>query len=205
MRNKPVKDMCSVIDAAGVGSTTTAASTSSSTTSSSPSTAIYSVIHSRSLEGEPGIRLLEKISRRSKCDPLGALLMEPEYIISILQPLGMLDYPILFITDHQNPDIYNKLLAHPIIGQQLQLIPENSSWIGGDITVAIMSTVFIGNPASTFSGFIAKTRIALGYDSATTVMFRAKDKKATSGGSNKWVTICEDKCIFDAQIMNAMA
>lgn len=197
MRNMPVKDMCSAIDAT-VGSTT--ATTTTTTTASSSTAAIYSVIHSRSLEGEPGIRILEKISRRSGCDTLGALLMEPEYIISILEPLNMLHYPILFITDHQNPDIYNKLLANPIIGRNIQLIPEDSSWIGGDITVASMANVFIGNPASTFSGFIAKTRIALGYDSSTTVMFRAKDK--TSGD---WVTVCEDKCIFETQIMNAMA
>jgi len=200
MRNKPVKDMCSVIDATFGGRTTTTATSSSSTTTSTAA-AIYSVIHSRSLEGEPGIRLLEKISRRSKCDPLGALLMEPDYIKSILQPLGMLNHPILFITDHQNPSIYNKLLADPIIGPYVQLIPEDSSWVGGDITVAIMANVFIGNPASTFSGFIAKSRVALGYDSSTTVMFRAKDNNA----SGKWITVCEDKCIFDAQIMNAMA
>jgi hypothetical protein len=129
MRNKPVKDMCSVIDATFVGSTTTATSSSSTTTSTAA--AIYSVIHSRSLEGEPGIRLLEKISRRSKCDPLGALLMEPDYIKSILQPLGMLNHPILFITDHQNPSIFNKLLADPMIGPYIQLIPEDSSWVGG--------------------------------------------------------------------------
>ena len=199
MRNKPVRDMCSVIDATFGGSSTTTATSSSSTTTTSTA-AIYSVIHSRSLEGEPGIRLLEKISRRSKCDPLGALLMEPEYIISILAPLNMLHHPILFITDHQNPSIYDKLLADPIIGPYIQLIPEDSSWVGGDITVAIMANVFIGNPASTFSGFIAKSRIALGYDSSTTVMFRAKDN-----ASGKWVTVCEDRCIFDAQIMNAMA
>jgi hypothetical protein len=60
-----------------------------------------------------------------------------------------------------------------------------------------MADVFIGNPASTFSGFIAKSRLALGYDA--TFMFR---KRSEDGN---WVNACDNVCIFDRQIMHAMA
>ncbi len=39
---------------------------------------IYSVIHHRSLEGEPGVHAMERMSKRSGCDRTGALRMEPD-------------------------------------------------------------------------------------------------------------------------------
>ena len=185
MRNKPVGDMCSVIDAVFEGTR--------------GSSARYSVIHSRSLEGEPGMRLLGRISSRSGTDPTAALDMEPDYIKAILEPLGMLEHPMLFITDNQRPEILEKLLADPDIGHGIHLVPADASWIGGDITAALMADVFIGNPASTFSGFIAKSRLAVGYDAKQTYMFRKKNK------DGKWVDACDHRCIFDSEIMNAMA
>jgi len=128
---------------------------------------------------------------------MAALDMEPEYVKAILEPLGMLKHPILFITDHQRPEILEKLLADPDIGPNIRLIPEGSSWVGGDITVALMSNVFIGNPASSFSGFIAKSRVALGYD--TNYLFRRKNQ------NGKWVDVCDHRCIFDKKVMNAMS
>eukprot|EP00580_Thalassiosira_gravida_P008657 CAMPEP_0201627596 /NCGR_PEP_ID=MMETSP0493-20130528/2746_1 /ASSEMBLY_ACC=CAM_ASM_000838 /TAXON_ID=420259 /ORGANISM="Thalassiosira gravida, Strain GMp14c1" /LENGTH=62 /DNA_ID=CAMNT_0048098097 /DNA_START=1 /DNA_END=186 /DNA_ORIENTATION=+ len=62
---------------------------------------MYSVIHSRSLEGEPGLRLLGNLAHRSGCDPVAALEMKPDYIKAILKPLGMMKHPIVFITDGQ--------------------------------------------------------------------------------------------------------
>ncbi|KAL7552588.1 hypothetical protein ACHAWF_015830 [Thalassiosira exigua] len=182
MRQKQVKNMCSVIDAMF---------------NEEKDLANYSVIHSRSLEGEPGKRLLGRISRNIGCDPLAALDMEPEYIKAILGPLGMLNHPIIFITDHQRPEILEKLMADPEIGPMIHLIPEEASWVGGDITAAVMSDVFIGNPASSFSGFIAKSRVALGYNN--NFLFR---KKKTNG---EWVDVCDERCIFDVRVMNAMA
>ena len=182
-RNQPVRDMCSVLD---------------TMFGSGKFFSKYSVIHSRSLEGEPGIRILERIAERSGCHPLAALDMEPEYIKAILQPLGMLSHPILFITDHQRPEILDKLLADPDIGSNIRLIPNEASWVGGDITVAIMSDVFIGNPASSFSGFIAKSRVALGYEA--NYLFRKKDE------NGKWVDSCDNnRCIFDNQVMKSMS
>mmetsp|Transcript_47149 Transcript_47149/g.98845 ORF Transcript_47149/g.98845 Transcript_47149/m.98845 type:complete len:418 (-) Transcript_47149:185-1438(-) len=179
---KGVNNMCSVIDAMF---------------GSDKSSAKYSVVHSRSLEGLPGEILLGKISRRSGCDPMGALNMEPDYVKSILKPLGMLNRPILFLSDNQKPEILARLLADPEIGPNIVVAPEEASWVGGDITAALMSDVFIGNPASTFSGFIAKSRIALGYDE--NYLFRKKNPYG------KWIDACERRCIFDHNIVNAMA
>ncbi|KAL7538939.1 hypothetical protein ACHAXR_008894 [Thalassiosira sp. AJA248-18] len=188
MKRKPVEDMCSVLDTMfGIDKRST----------------VYSVIHSRSLEGDPGKRLLGHISKKGRdangigCDRTAALDMEPEYIKAILEPLGMLDKPIVFITDHQRPRIQEKLLADPDIGPNIQLIPEEASWVGGDVTVAVMADVFIGNPASTFSGFIAKSRVALGYD--TNYLFRRMNDAGV------WVDVCDHRCIFDTRVMGAMA
>ena len=185
-RNRPARDMCSVVEAAFGGG-------------GGMGRARYSVVHSRSLEGEPGERLLGRIARNSGCDPTAALEMEPEYVRAILEPLGMLGSPILFITDNQRPEILERLLADPEIGPSVRTIPPGASWMGGDVTAAVMADVFIGNPASTFSGFIAKSRAALGYDAGSTYMFRKRNK------AGKWVDACDHRCIFDTKIMNAMA
>ena len=52
----------------------------------------------------------------------------------------------------------------------------------------MLSSVFIGNPASTMSGFIARSRIALG--TGLTYIYRARDEK---GGR---YTSCGDNCLF---------
>mmetsp|Transcript_4074 Transcript_4074/g.6724 ORF Transcript_4074/g.6724 Transcript_4074/m.6724 type:complete len:280 (+) Transcript_4074:275-1114(+) len=180
----PVKDMCSGINAI-FGK-------------DQRSSAMYSVIHSRSLEGEPGYRLLRVLSKRSGCDRAAALEMKPDYIKAILKPLGMTKHPIVFITDGQNPAVLERLLADPDLGPMIRTVPEEACWIGGDLTLAIMSNAFIGNPASTFTGFIAKSRLALGL--GHNYLFRARDKD-----SGEWKTVCGDHCIFDKSIMNVMS
>jgi hypothetical protein len=182
--NQPVRDMCSVLDAVF---------------GSEKQSMAYSVIHSRSLEGEVGLLFLGRIAQNTNCDPVAALNMEPDYVRAILEPLGMLRHPILFITDHQRPEILERLLADPDIGPNIHLIPDEASWVGGDMTAAVLATVFIGNPASTFTGFIAKSRMALGYDNS--FLFRKKKNKR----SNQWVDVCDQRCIFDKNVMNAMS
>mmetsp|Transcript_23773 Transcript_23773/g.49007 ORF Transcript_23773/g.49007 Transcript_23773/m.49007 type:complete len:469 (+) Transcript_23773:114-1520(+) len=158
---------------------------------------VYSVIHSRSLEGEPGYRLLSNVSKHSGCDPVAALEMRPEYIKSILKPLGMLQHPIVFITDGQSFEVLQRLLTDPDIGPLIRLVPEEASWIGGDMTLGLMSNVFIGNPASTFSGFIAKSRVAMGF--GHNYLFMSKDGK---GG---YRPSCGDVCIFNSKVMGVMS
>jgi hypothetical protein len=50
------------------------------------------------------------------------------------------------------------------IGHIVYVVPPEDSWYGGDMALAIMSNVFIGNPASTSSAFIAKARFHSGSD-----------------------------------------
>jgi hypothetical protein len=158
----------------------------------------YTVIHSRSLEGEPGKRLLARVAASSGCDDRAALDMEPSYIKSILKETDMLGHPVLFITDHQRPEILQKLRDDPDIGPNIRLIPDEVSWVGGDITAAVMSSVFIGNPASTLSGFIAKSRVALGY--TDNYLFR----KRKNNRLNEWKDVRTPVEIFDRRYMGSM-
>ena len=174
--------MCSVLDA---------------TFGDTKQSAVYSVIHSRSMEGEPGYKLLGRIAENSGCDPRAAINLEPEYVKGILKPLGMMNQPIIFITDNQRPKILERLKSDPEIGPLIHLIPEETSWVGGDITIATMSTVFLGNPASSFSGFIAKSRVALGY--TTNYLFRRRNE------DGQWIDVCDATCVFDKKILNTMA
>ncbi len=148
---------------------------------------IYSVIHQRSLEGSDGIRLMERMSRISGCDPTGASNMEPDYIKSILGPLGMLQHPAVLISDGEDPLVVERLRADPDI--KLHVVSPHARRIGGDITLAVMSNVFIGNPASTLSGIITKARLALGFGHS--YMYRAKDE------SGQWHTVCGDTCVYE--------
>lgn len=147
------------------------------------------MIHLRYLEGKPGISILSEVSKLTGCDPRAALDMRPEYVKSILEPLGMLDHPIVVITDGQSRFFLHRLRMDKDIGPMLKVLPESASWAGGDISLAAMSTVFVGNPASTFSGFIARARVALGLGHS--YLFRAKD------GEGGWKTTCgELECLF---------
>jgi hypothetical protein len=182
-RNQQAGDMCSGIDAVFGNH--------------DKSRVIYSVIHSRHLEGAPGLRLLSKVCRHAKCDATAALEMRPDYIKSILRPLGMLNHPIVLITDGQDFSVIQRLMADEEIGPMLRVVPEESSWIGGDLTLGIMSNVFIGNPASTFSTFIAKSRLSLGF--GQNYLFRRKTAEGV------WVTSCGDGCVFDKRVMDVMS
>ena len=182
IRGIPVNDMCSGIKALF---------------GNESNDAIYSVVHQRSLEGRPGIELMKRMAHFSGCDPTAALHMEADYIKSILRPLGMLNYPIVLITDGQDASVVPRLMNDPEIASKLRLVPEEATWVGGDITLAIMSNVFIGNPASSFSGFITKSRLALGFGHS--YLFRAKNEKG------EWQTVCGDTCVYDKRIMRSMS
>ena len=171
IKNEDVNDMCTVVD--GV--------------LGEEKSSVYSVIHSRTLESM-GKGLLQRTSESTGCDPVAALLMEPDYVKSILAPIGMLDHPIIFISDGENPQVLQRLLEDPDIGPLIRAAPEESSWLGGDITAAIMSDAFIGNPASSFSAFIAKSRVAFGFNN--TYLFRARDE---NGG---WKDVCDENCFY---------
>jgi hypothetical protein len=155
------------------------------------SSAIYSVIHLRQLE-KVGYLILGAVAKHTGCDPRAAIEMRPDYIRTILKPLGMLNHPIVIITDNQNHEAIQRLLDDPEIGPKITLLPREVSWSGGDMTLGVMSNVFIGNPASSFSSFIAKSRMALGQGHS--YLFRARDSEG------RWQTVCGDSCVFDKSI-----
>jgi len=148
---------------------------------------VYSVVHSRSLE-DVGMYLSKMVSDKFGCDPIAALEMQPEYVKAGLEPLDLLKHPIIFMTDNQRPEILERLLADPDIGPNILLIPPEASWKGGDMTLALLSNAFIGNPASTFTGFIANSRVALGYNH--NYVYRKKEENGA------WVNVCDDRYSF---------
>ena len=188
MRRRPVRDMCSVMDAIFGADTMVDIDINS---------AVYSVVHSRSFEMRGGgSRLMNRIASNIGCDPVASLEMKPDYVKGILEPLGMMNHPIYFISDHEQPDILDRLLADPEIGPNIRLIPEETSWIGGDMTLATLANVFIGSPASTFAGFIAKSRVALGYNNNYLFLKQALD--------GTWVEVCDHQCVFDKDALGSM-
>jgi len=174
-----VKDMCSGINAVFFQE------------SSNETPIIYSAIHHRQLE-HGGAAILKNAAKNSGCHPLAALDMTPEYIKSILLPLGMLQYPIVIMTDGQNERGLKRLKDDPDIGPRLRLVPKHACWVGGDVALGVVANVFIGNPASTLSGAIARSRTVFGY--GNTYMYTARDE----GG--QWTTTCADDCLFDARV-----
>jgi len=110
-------------------------------------------------------------------------------ISSILAPLGMLDSSILMITDGQNSEVVDRLRSDPVIGPNFHVVPDKVSTMTGDIMLAIMSEVFIGNPSSSFSQYITMVRYALGFEKSY-LHVRKKDSDGT------WETYCADESCF---------
>ena len=103
----------------------------------------------------------------------GAVSMGPAYVKSILNPLGMLEYPIVLITDgHVGAE--RGLLNDPTIGPKLMVLSGRDKMDGADVALAVLSDVFIGNPASVTSASLARARMALGYSEKSTQLFRRK-------------------------------
>ena len=183
--NRNTRDMCS-----GVRSLFGGADEESSEVDS-----LYTVIHSRHLEGEAGVKLLGYVAHTTGCDKTAALHMEPEYVKGILGPLGMLSHPIVLVLIHdgENSEAIERLRNDPVTGPLVELVPEGAGWLGGDIALAATASVFIGNPASTLSMLITKIRLSLGI--GHNELFKAKDEEGN------WKTVCGDHCVFDNTVM----
>ena len=123
-------------------------------------------------------------------DPRAMIEYPPALLIEILSPLGMSNNSILMISDGQNKSIPERLSSDPTIGPLFQEIPQNIRTKVSDMMLAILSSVFIGNPVSTFSHFIAQVRFALGLVPSY-LHARRKD-------DGRWETFCEDeKCFYE--------
>jgi hypothetical protein len=123
-------------------------------------------------------KTLWKLNKIAKASGLtvegGVISMGPAYVKSILKPLGMLEYPILLITDRSKTGAERGLLNDPDIGPKLMVLSDRENLDGADVALAVLSDVYIGNPASVTSGFIARARMALGYSEKSTQLFRRK-------------------------------
>ena len=91
--------------------------------------------------------------------------------------LDMLDHPIILITDGQRAGVEDRLLSDPIIGPKVMILSDKDSLDGADVALAVLADVFIGNPASVTSGYIARSRMALGYSDKSTQLFRTLDRE----------------------------
>lgn len=161
---KKVKDMCSGINSL-FSEPRDDKTVEVGDTEDHRSSALYSVVHVRYFEGN-GKGMLKKAANKTGCDPRAALEMRPEYVKAILAPLGMLAHPVVVISDNQRGSrkVVSRLRADPDLGPLLLSVPKGARWLGGDMTLAVMANVFIGNPSSTMSGFIARSRVALGFE-----------------------------------------
>ena len=148
----------------------------------------YTVIHSRSFEGV-AYKLLEGDSKAHGDDPRAMIEFPSDLLLEILSPLAMSNNSILMISDGQNTSVSERLSSDPTIGPYFQEIAPNISNKVSDIMLAILSTVFIGNPSSTYSQYIAQVRYALGLGPS---YLHAKRK------DGRWQTFCEDvKCFYE--------
>ena len=158
----------------------------------------YTIIHSRSFEGKD---FLEEAHRHYGVDPRASLDYPPDLISSILSPLDMTNSSILMITDGQNPSVAKRLASDPTIGPHFLVVPQSISTMSGDILLAILSDVFIGNPASSFSQYIVQVRYALGFDKS--YLYVRKNVDVINGGYN-WETFCVDEsCFYDLHDLEA--
>ena len=96
----------------------------------------------RSFEGN-GKKILAKTAKTRGCDPAAAQEMRPEYVKSILAPLGMLQHPVIVVSDHEkgSKPVLARLLRDPDIGPMVQEVPTEARWFGGDMTLAVMVSV----------------------------------------------------------------
>eukprot|EP00584_Thalassiosira_punctigera_P013934 CAMPEP_0172555442 /NCGR_PEP_ID=MMETSP1067-20121228/58423_1 /TAXON_ID=265564 ORGANISM="Thalassiosira punctigera, Strain Tpunct2005C2" /NCGR_SAMPLE_ID=MMETSP1067 /ASSEMBLY_ACC=CAM_ASM_000444 /LENGTH=288 /DNA_ID=CAMNT_0013343965 /DNA_START=465 /DNA_END=1328 /DNA_ORIENTATION=- len=148
----------------------------------------YTVIHSRKLESL-GKMFLSKASEEFGVDNRAGIELPPDLITSILTPLGMNNNSILMITDGQSSDVIQRLSSDPAIGPFFQVVPPKISTLTGDLMLAILSDVFIGNPVSTFSQYIVQARYALGIGNS--YLFAKRNVK-----TEKWETFCNDEECF---------
>eukprot|EP00584_Thalassiosira_punctigera_P005975 CAMPEP_0172544276 /NCGR_PEP_ID=MMETSP1067-20121228/14464_1 /TAXON_ID=265564 ORGANISM="Thalassiosira punctigera, Strain Tpunct2005C2" /NCGR_SAMPLE_ID=MMETSP1067 /ASSEMBLY_ACC=CAM_ASM_000444 /LENGTH=601 /DNA_ID=CAMNT_0013330805 /DNA_START=111 /DNA_END=1916 /DNA_ORIENTATION=+ len=148
----------------------------------------YTAIHSRSFEGA-GIAMMEKSEQELGVSAAAYTDLPPQMVKDLLAPLEMNKNSILLITDGENTRPIENLSSDPIIGPRFEVVPPEISTMISDGMLAILSTVFIGNPYSTYSQFIAQVRYALGIGPSYLFIKMDNDTK-------KWTAFCDDEYCF---------
>ncbi len=166
----------------------------------------YSVVHSRWMKKNGCLNRMGAFAQRMRdmtgisIDRKAPCLLEPSYIESIVKKCGLLGKPIYVITDGLNPEIVQNLQADPRIGQNVRTVPENISWVGGDMMLGVLSDCFIGTPISTLSGNIARARLALGQDPGTNYLFPQKRQN----DDEEFEFSCQSSadCLYDVRVLS---
>lgn len=129
--------------------------------------------------------------------PIGSLVTS-QYMNSVLKDLGMSEYPIVLLSDESTASqmIEEELKMNPTIAKNLKIIYSRGDLNGPDAMVGVLSSVYIGSPGSATSGFIARSRYALGYRGSTFMFNRDT--------LSKWRHECEDDCVFHPGIMQKL-
>ncbi|KAL7522359.1 hypothetical protein ACHAWX_007044 [Stephanocyclus meneghinianus] len=147
---------------------------------------LYTVIHTKDADLGAG-----------DVAPMGSLITS-EYLHSVLKELGMTKYPVVLLSDESTASqlVEEELNMDPTIASNLKVIYSHADLSGPEAMVAILSSVYIGNPGSATSGFIARSRYALGFEGGT-FMFN-RDTLA------KWKNECKDDCVFHPWVMQKL-
>ncbi|KAL7535962.1 hypothetical protein ACHAXR_006835, partial [Thalassiosira sp. AJA248-18] len=150
----------------------------------------YTVIHARSLEGF-GDSFMKKAHEVFGVDIRVGREYPADLISSIITPLGMNSSSILLVTDNKNSRVVDQLSSDAAVGPIFQVVPPKVSTVTGDMMLAILSDVFVGNPASTFSQYVVQARYALGIKNS--YLFARRD-------GDEWETFCnEEECFYQWQ------
>eukprot|EP00804_Cyclotella_cryptica_P023021 CCRYP_000292-RA/>CCRYP_000292-RA protein AED:0.42 eAED:0.42 QI:0/-1/0/1/-1/1/1/0/452 len=147
---------------------------------------LYTVIHTKDADLGAG-----------DVAPTGSLITS-EYLHAVLKELGMSKHPIVLLSDESTASqlVEEELKLDPTIALNLKVIYSHPDLSGPEAMVAILSSVYIGSPGSATSGFISRSRYALGFKGGT-FMFN----KDTLG---KWKHECKEDCVFHPWVMQKL-
>lgn len=143
----------------------------------------FTVVHSRNLEGT-GVKALRAAHEAYGVDPRVNIDYPSQFLKDVLGPLGLANESIVMITDGQNRNVTDRLLDDSTIDFH---VSEGTAI--SDLMLGVLSTVFIGNPVSTFTTYIAAARYALGL--GPTYLHARYDEER-----RVWTTFCDDEECF---------
>ena len=180
------KDVCSAIETL-VGKTP-----------ESIKTAKYTVLHVSPTSVKTWLPKLNEVSNR---DHAAALDMAPEYVKSILDPLGMLRHDVIVMESgaEANTEVSQRLFRDADLATSLKKVPESVKDLGSYVYLAVLSDVFLGNPVDMLCLWIARMRCALGMKNT----FVLTEKKSVDG-KDQWVSYLDSaNCLelYDGQTL----
>jgi hypothetical protein len=125
----------------------------------------------------------DRVSEYTGHNHTAAFEMRPEYVKSILEPLGMLGQPIFLEKNRMGEDPDRDEVKRLEEDPELKTHLNTGMDVSNDLYMSVLADVFIGNPCSHWSLMIARIRYALGIKN-TFVYTEQKD--------NKWVSFVDD-------------